>query len=109
MECVTYIKYIRAGETVEAQRGPDDTWEPLWPSNFQVHCSDFKCEKPAASTSAATIDERGDDFGAPVQQVKRRPQDAIVDSILDFLKTICVSPPKSSCRTLQWVNGPVAS
>lgn len=30
-------------------------------------------------------------------------------SISNFIRQTCVSPPKSSCRTLQWVNGPAAS
>lgn len=74
-----------------------------------------KCTVPIGNTTsllplpiASSINESSDDKVAP-QLVRRRPQDAIVDSIMEFLKTICVSPPKSSCGTLERVNGPVAS
>lgn len=89
--------------------GPDESWEPVWPTGTQVHCADFKLEKPATASSVSTNNERGDYDAVPIEQPKRRSQDSTVLSIYNFLKQICVSPPKSSCRPLEWVNGPVAS
>lgn len=100
---------LPTGKTVETSRRPDAGWEPIWPTALQVYCPDFVPEQSTSTSSAAASNQRDDYEPAPVEAPKRRSQDATVNSIQSFLKQICVSPPKSSCRTLEWVNGPVGS
>lgn len=87
---------------------PNDEWDPVWPAAHQTVCTDWQHEKPGSVPVAPAGDDVPDCQRAAAN-VRRRPQDGTVESIADFLKQICVSPPKSSCRTLEWVNGPVAS
>lgn len=103
-----FISIPIIGENVESSR-PDDTWEPVWPSTTQVHCADFKLEKSSATSSFPADTERESFEHQPREQPKKCAQDCTVNSIYNFLRQICVSPPKSSCRTLEWVNGPVCS
>lgn len=87
-----------------------DSWNPLWPSGYQALCADLPTSQRAATSSAdASCDADAYQGTTFSEQPKRRPQDSTVDLIYNFLKQICVSPPKSSFRTLEWVNGPVAS
>lgn len=81
----------------------------LWPAAVQVRCAGFKRPESATTSNVPEESERDSIEPAPVQQPVHRRQDGTVNSIYSFLKQICVSPPKSSCRTLPWVNGPVAS
>lgn len=78
------------------------------PTGLQIYCTDFKRDVPASIPSPTPESERHYYEPAPIEQPKRRNQYSTVFSIYNFLKKMCASPPKSSCRTLYWVNGPVS-
>lgn len=50
--------------------GPDESWEPVWPTGTQVHCADFKLEKPATASSVSTNNERGDYDAVPIAKTQ---------------------------------------
>lgn len=92
-----FISSLLIGENVAQSQGPDESWEPVRPYSTKVHCTDWKLDKSAGFPSLHASAEQTDYDPAPVEQPKRCNQDSTVLSIYNFLKQICISPPKSRC------------